>query len=73
MCVFVFFQSARGRGGEGGTERERQPGELWVGGRKRISFLPDCVHGGWFSSSPGALMALVVEGEQRVWRMKDGA
>lgn len=46
---------------------------LCVGGRERIACMHECVHGGWFASSPGAVMALVVEGEQRAWRMKDGA
>lgn len=27
---------------------------------------------GWFTSALGAAMALVVEGEKRAWRMKDG-
>lgn len=50
-----------GRGGGGGAEMERV---RCVGGRKRARKSP------W--GSPGAVMG-VVEGEQRAWRMKDGA
>lgn len=65
-----------GGGDEGGTrmERESQVSLCCVLEVEKKNSLRSCMcPRGWFTGSPGAVMALVVEGEQRAWRMKDGA